>query len=232
MPNDVPNRTKYAKASTLASVQRWPCGSWTTASGASNRTEAQVPRATAGIGATVLKKRDCRIAAIAQLSAISASNTLATMPAVPSAASGAPIRITVPPSPRTRPRILSAERRSPLTMKCASTAVHNGAAAPKTETSPLGTNCSDQKMTAQLQPMLMRPTITAIATVRLPRGKGWRNATATIVSTAATATALANANTNGGTSFTPTLMAAHVDPQISATLRYPAATRNGGMRAR
>ena len=56
--------------------------------------------------------------------------------------------------------------------------------------------------------------------------------TAMIVSRPATATALANANTNGGTSFTPILIAAQVDPQINATLTYPATTRSGGMRAR
>ncbi len=68
--------------------------------------------------------------------------------------------------------------------------------------------------------------------VRLPRGNGCRSASAIIVSTEATATALANANTNGGTSFTPILIAAQVDPQISATLTYPATTRSGGMRSR
>ena len=78
----------------------------------------------------------------------------------------------------------------------------------------------------------MTPTTTATAIVRLPRGKDWRSARAMTVSTAATARALANANTNGGTSFTPILIAAHVDPQIRATLAYPATTRSGGMPAR
>ena len=117
-------------------------------------------------------------------------------------------------------------------MKCASTAVHTGAAAPNTETRPLGTNCSDQKMIAQLQPMLIRPTIKAIAIVRLPLGNGCRSATATIDNSPATATALAKANTNGGTSVTPIFIAAQVEPQISATLRYPATTRSGGIRER
>src|SRR5437868_12253999 len=105
-----------------------------------------------------------------------------------------------------------------------------GAAAPNTATRPLGTNCSDQKMIAQLHPMLIKPTIIATAIVRLPRGKDWRKATATMVSAAATATALANAKTNGGTSLTPIFIAAQVEPQISATLTYPARTRSGGMR--
>ena len=232
MPKHVPKMTRYAKARTLASVQCWACGSWKTASGASSSADAQVPTATVGMGATVLRKRDCRIAAIAHVIGISASNTVAIRPAVPSAASGAPMRMTVPPRPRVRPTILSAERRSPFTMKCASTAVQTGAAAPKTETRPLGTNCSDQKMIAQLHPMLITPTTMATAMVRMPRGNGWRSATATIVSRPATATALASANTNGGTSFTPILIAAQVVPQISATLTYPAATRSGGMRER
>ena len=51
-----------------------------------------------------------------------------------------------------------------------------------------------------------------------------------MVSAAATATALANAKTNGGTSLTPIFIAAQVEPQISATLTYPARTRSGGMR--
>src|SRR5439155_6231131 len=44
------------------------------------------------------------------------------------------MRMTVPPSPRTRPSTFRAERRSLLTRKCARTAVHTGAAAPNTET--------------------------------------------------------------------------------------------------
>jgi len=51
-------------------------------------------------------------------------------------------------------------------------------------------NCSDQKMIAQVKPTLMSPTIVAISTVRLSRGKGWRSATAMTVSRPATATAL------------------------------------------
>src|SRR2546428_351846 len=232
MPKHVPNTTRYAKARTLAVVQCCPSESWSDASGASKRTDAQVPSATVGIGATVLRKRDWRIAAIAQVIGMSARTTVAMRPAAPSAVSGAPIRITVPPRPRTRPNTLRTERRSPATMKWASTAVHTGAAAPKTATRPLGTNCSDQKMIAQLQPILMTPTTTATAIVRLPRGKGWPSTKAMAVSTAATARALANANRNGGTSFTPILMAAHVDPQIRATLADPATTRSGGMPAR
>src|SRR5204863_494748 len=153
-----------------------------------------------------------RIAAMAQVIAMSASSAVATSPAEPWAVLGAPMRMTVPARPRTRPMILSAERRSFFTMKWASTAVHIGAAAPNTATRPLGTNCSDQKMIAQLHPMFIKPTIIATAIVRLPRGKGWRKATATMVSAAATATALANAKTNGGTSLTPIFIAAQVDP--------------------
>ena len=74
--------------------------------------------------------------------------------------------------------------------------------------------------------------MTATPIVRLPRGNGCRSATATSVRSEATATARTNANTNGGTSFTPIFIAPHVEPQMSATVTYPAATRSGGMRER
>src|SRR3979490_483975 len=212
MATHVPTTTRYARARMLALVQCAGAESWPTASGPSSNTEAHAPRATDGIGATRARKRDWRVAAIAQLIAISASRAVAISPAIPSVLSGEPIRTAVPASPKTRPSTLSAERRSPLTRKWARTAVQTGAAAPNTATSPLGTNCSDQKMIAQLQPKLMRPTRTATAIVRPPRGKGSRRATATTVSTEATATVRTNANTNAGQSFTPILIAAQVVP--------------------
>src|SRR5262249_36278411 len=95
----------------------------------------------------------------------------------------------------------------------ANSAVQIGPADPNTETSPLGTYCSDQKITAQLDPVLTMPASAAAATVRRSRGKRRPRASGTAVMTTETATARSNANTNGGTDDTPTLIAAHVEPQ-------------------
>ena len=134
-----------------------------------------------------------------------------------SLAPGVPTSNAMPRSPNPRPAILSADSRSPLIRKCARKAVQTGADAPKTATRPLGTNCSAQKMIAQLPPVLMIPTTATTASSRRPRGNGWRSESATSVRITATATARSNAKMNGGTSATPILIAAHVDPQISAT---------------
>src|SRR5688500_13714112 len=99
-----------------------------------------------------------------------------------------------------------------------------GNVAPKTATSPLGTNCSDQKMTAQGIPMLNNPAVAAAAIVRRSRGKGRRSASARSVSRTATATARSSAKTKGGTDATPTAIAAHVEPQSRIMTTYAAST--------
>ena len=119
----------------------------------------------------------------------------------------------MPASPSSRPSTFIAESRSPRIRKCASSAVQIGADAPKTDTSPLGTYCSDQKMIAQLDPVLKIPTTIAEAITRRSRGNGWRIASDSPTRTIDTATARSNAKTNGGTASTPTLIAAQVDPQ-------------------
>ena len=119
----------------------------------------------------------------------------------------------MPASPSSRPSTFIGESRSPRIRKCASSAVQIGADAPKTDTSPLGTYCSDQKMIAQLDPVLKIPTTIAEAITRRSRGNGWRIASDSPTRTIDTATARSNAKTNGGTASTPTLIAAQVDPQ-------------------
>jgi hypothetical protein len=144
---------------------------------------------------------------------MSASSTLAVSASGRALVSGAPTSTPMPASPRSRPRTFVAESRSPRIRKCASNAVQIGDDAPKTDTSPLGTYCSDQKMTAQLDPVLTIPTTIADTMTRRSRGNRCRNASDSPMRTIDTATARSNAKTNGGTASTPTLIAAQVEPQ-------------------
>ena len=188
--------------------------SWLTAKGARTSEPTHVPAATVASGALRASVRDDRIAATAQVTAISASNAVAMTVFAPSAVSGAPTSTAVPIKPSASPPSFSADRRSPPTRKCARNAVQTGAVAPNTETMPLGTYCSDQKMIAQLVPVLKIPTTAAAASSR-PRGNRCRRSSASAVSTIDTAMPRSNAKTNGGTSSMPILIAAQVDPHTS-----------------
>src|SRR6185503_4168327 len=126
------------------------------------------------------------------------------------------------------PSTFVGDSRSPRTRKCARIAVQIGLDAPNTDTSPLGTYCSDQKMMAQLDPVLKMPTMTADTMTRRSRGKGCRIASDMPTRTIETAAARSNAKTNGGTASTPILMAAHVEPQSAMSTTYPRLTANGG----
>ena len=106
-----------------------------------------------------------------------------------------------------------------------------GLDAPKTETSPLGTYCSDQKMIAQLDPVLKMPTTTADRITPRSRGNGRRIASDSPARITDTATARSNANTNGGTASTPILMAAQVEPHSAMSRMYPRLTATGGTRS-
>src|SRR5687767_7101003 len=99
-----------------------------------------------------------------------------------------------------------------------------GNVAPKTATSPLGTNCSDQKMTAQGTPILNNPAVAAAAIVLRSRGNGSRSASEMSVSRTATAMARSSAKTKGGTDATPTAIAAHVEPHSRIITTYAAST--------
>src|SRR5207245_10527896 len=101
------------------------------------------------------------------------------------------------------------------TKKRARSAVHTGAIAPKTATSPDGTNCSAQKMSAQDVPMLKRPEIPDASSAARVLGNDWRSTRTVTVRIEATATARSNAKRYGGTSATPILIAAQVEPQSS-----------------
>jgi hypothetical protein len=107
-------------------------------------------------------------------------------------------------------------------------AVQIGLDAPKTETSPLGTYCSDQKMIAQLDPVLKIPTTTAGRITRRSRGNGCRIASDRPTRITDTATARSNAKTNGGTASIPIFIAAQVEPQSAMSSTYPRLTASGG----
>src|SRR5258708_421360 len=109
-----------------------------------------------------------RIAATAQLIGMSARSAVASSAFGPSLGLGAPTRSAVPARPRPRATIFSALRRSPATKKCARIAVHTGAIAPNTATSPDGTNCSAQKMSTHAVPMLNRPESAIAIRARTP----------------------------------------------------------------